>query len=95
MNPEDPVPRSGATKFHSRTYLQVSNLEKYLCLYVLNYDNIDIQTWLGGNQYGEADWVWMLSDRIHFPVTTDLQAASKDLLEIIKLGCSGSCDTRR
>ena len=37
----------------------------------------------------------MLSERILYPVTTDLQAAPKDLLEMIKCCCNGNCDTRR
>lgn len=50
---------------------------------------------MGETQHKDVDWGWMLNDGFLYPVTTDIQAAPKKLLEMIKCGCSGNCDTRR
>ena len=53
-----------------------------------------MQAWIG-TTITYLDWGWMLKDNMIFPTLTDLEPAPQQLLQIVKCGCKGDCDSQR
>ena len=77
---------------HPQTLHPTSSAAKYQSLRVY----YQIRQWQG-TEVGMSpqDWGWKESDGALFPVTTDLDPAPNDLLQIVRCNCQTDCSTLR
>lgn len=54
-----------------------------------------VQQWKGNESLLPTEWGWELSNNKLLPVKTNLPAAPKALLEIIRCNCKADCSTNR
>ncbi|EFX80231.1 hypothetical protein DAPPUDRAFT_103743 [Daphnia pulex] len=53
-----------------------------------------VQSWLGFS-LDDCDWGWVMKHDMLWPRLNNIEAAPKDLLQIIKCGGKGDCDSQR
>ena len=54
-----------------------------------------VQEWIGVDTLDPKEWGWKICEGRMVPLTTDLEAAPRDLLEIVRCTCRTGCSTVR